>query len=130
MGKPAVTATATMMCSFGIAPSTLVVLPIPRVLIEGKPAATIADNIPMVNIPPFGMCTSLANPTVAAATAAALGVLTPMPCIPAPAGPWLNGATTTLIGGKPGLTLGAQCQCAYGGVIQIINPGAVTTLEG
>lgn len=125
MGKPAVTATATVMCSFGIAPSTLNVLPTTRVLIEGKPAAAITDMAPMVNIPPFGMCTSLANPTVAA-----LGVLTPMPCIPATAGPWMNGATTTTLGGRPALTLGAMCQCAYGGVIQVINPGAVRTLEG
>jgi malate dehydrogenase len=35
-----------------------------------------------------------------------------------------------LIGGKPALTLGATCQCAYGGVIQILNPGAMRTLEG
>lgn len=130
MGKPAATATAMLQCSFGIAPSTLNVLPTSRVMIEGKPAAAIADMAPMVNIPPFGMCSSLANPTVAAATAAALGVLTPMPCIPAPAGPWMNGATTTLIGGIPALTLGATCQCAFGGVIQILNPGAMRTLEG
>lgn len=130
MGRPAVTATATMMCSFGAAPSTLTVLPTARVLIEGKPAASIADMVPLVNIPPFGMCTSLANPQVAAATAAALGVLTPMPCIPVPAGPWKNGATATTVGGRPALTIGAMCQCAYGGVIQILNPGAVRTLEG
>lgn len=130
MGRPAVTATATVMCSFGVAPSTLTVLPTSRVLIEGKPAATITDMVPLVNIPPFGMCTSLANPQVAAATAAALGVLTPMPCIPATVGPWANGAATTTVGGRPALTIGAMCQCAYGGVIQVVNPGAVRTLEG
>lgn len=130
MGRPAATATATLMCSFGIAPATLNVLPTSRVLVEGKPAATVTDMAPLVNIPPFGMCTSLANPQVAAATAASLGVLTPMPCIPATAGPWTNGATTTLVGGRPALAAGAMCQCAYGGVIQILNPGAFRTLEG
>jgi len=129
MGKPAVTATAMMTCSFGVAPATLSVLPTARVMIEGKPAATITDAVPAVNVPPFGMCTSLANPTVAAATAAALGVLTPMPCIPATTA-WVNGATQTLIGGRPALTLGAQCMCAYGGVVQVVNPGSTTTLEG
>lgn len=82
-------------------------------LVEGKPAATIVDATPLVHIPPFGMCTSLANPTVAAATAAALGDLTPMPCVPATT-PLVNGATGTTIGGQPALVLGAQCQCAWG----------------
>lgn len=127
MGKPAVTSTAMVQCSFGAAPGTLNVLPA-GVMIEGKPAATITDSAPMVNVPSFGMCSSLANPTVAAATAAALGVLTPMPCVPQTT-PWVNGATTTMIAGKPGLTLGAQCMCAYAGVIQVINPGAIRTTE-
>src|SRR5690554_4306893 len=127
MGGPAAVATATLMCSFGVAPATLIPLPTPRVLIEGKPAATITDSIPMANIPTFGMCTSLGNPQVAAATAAALGVLTPMPCVPATT-PWVNGATKTMIAGKPALTLGAQCQCSFGGVIQILNPGAMRTI--
>ena len=74
---------ATLQCSFGVAPSALMVLPQNRVLTGPVPsAANIMDNKPLVNILPFGMCSSLANPTVAIATAAALGVLTPMPCIP------------------------------------------------
>lgn len=129
MGVPAVTATAVIKCTFGVAPATLTVLPARRVLIEGKPAATIIDATPLVNIPTFGMCTSLANPTVATATAAALGVLTPMPCVPATSA-WVGGAAQTLIGGVPALTTGAQCVCAFGGVVQIINPGATKTLEG
>jgi hypothetical protein len=77
-----VVAGATMMCSFGAAPSALIVLPQNKTMTGGPPAANIMDHKPIVNIPTFGACTSLANPTVAAATAAALGVLTPMPCVP------------------------------------------------
>jgi len=127
MGGPAAVQAAMMTCSFGVAPSTLTPLPTPKVLIEGRPAATISDSAPLVNVPPFGMCTSIANPQVASATAAALGVLTPMPCVPVTT-PWVNGATKTLVGGKPAVTMGAQCQCAYGGVIQIVNPGATKTI--
>src|SRR5579884_3967151 len=97
MGQPQVVATATMMCSFGLAPSVLNVLPINRVTVEGRPAANIMDHQPILNIPPFGMCTSLANPTVAAATAAALGTLTPMPCVPVTVAPWVPGAVTTMV---------------------------------
>ena len=74
---------AMMMCTFGMAPSSLVVLPVNRVMTDQVPDANIMDHVPMVNIMPFGMCMSPSNPIVAAATAAALGVLTPMPCIPA-----------------------------------------------
>ena len=56
-------------CSFGLAPSSLVVLPVNRVMTGNQPAANIMDHMPMVNILPFGMCSSLANPAVAAATA-------------------------------------------------------------
>ena len=80
---------AMLQCAFGAAPSSLVVLPVNRVMGEGPPAANIMDHIPMVNIMPFGVCMSLANPTVAAATSAALGVLTPMPCIPNTPAPWV-----------------------------------------
>lgn len=80
---------ATIRCSLGIAPSTLIVLPANRVMTSSMHAATILDNKPLVNILPFGMCSSIANPTVAAATSAALGVLTPMPCIPATVAPGL-----------------------------------------
>ena len=85
---------ASMMCSFGLAPSTLI--PTPKtVMTSNMMAANIMDHKPMVNIPPFGMCTSLANPTTAAATAAALGVLTPTPCIPNTPAPWVPGAPTS-----------------------------------
>lgn len=122
-----VVAGATMQCSFGLAPTALVALPTRRVLIEGRPAAAITDIATGVNIPPFGMCSSLANPTVAAATSAALGVLTPMPCMPVVAGPWVPGAPRTVVGGTPALVSGSTCTCAYGGVITLLMPGAVRT---
>jgi hypothetical protein len=116
-----------MMCSFGAAPSSLVVLPANRVMIGGPPAATIMDHAPLVNVPPFGMCQSPSNPTVAAATAAALGVLTPMPCVPVTAAPWVVGAPTVLIGSMPALNGTSKLMCSWGGVIQLTFPGQVTT---
>jgi uncharacterized Zn-binding protein involved in type VI secretion len=121
-----VTQGALLTCSFGVAPSSLSPLPVSRVMIEGKPAATITDSAPMVNIPPFGMCTTLSNPTVASATAAALGVLVPMPCVPVTM-PWVPVAPRTMVGGKPVLASGSVCNCAWGGVITISFPGAVRT---
>jgi hypothetical protein len=103
------------------------VLPAGRVMIEGRPAARITDNVPGVNITPFGLCRSPANPSVAAATAAALGVLIPMPCWPVPAGPWISPVIRTSAGGIPLLAAGGTCICAFGGVITVQMPGAVRT---
>lgn len=118
---------AMLQCSFGLAPTSLVSMPTTRVVIEGRPASTITDIATGMNIPPFAMCSSLANPTVAAATAAALGVLTPMPCVPTVVSPWAPGAPTTTIGGRPALVSGSMCNCAFGGVITILMPGAMRT---
>lgn len=117
---------AMLQCSFGAAPANLMVLPANKVL-TGTPAATIMDHAPGVNIAPFGMCTSPANPTVAAATAAALGVLTPMPCLPVTPAPWAPGSPTVLIGNVPALNNSSKLMCAWGGVIQISTPGQFTT---
>lgn len=123
-------AAAQTMCTFGAAPSTLMVLATNRVMVEGRPAANALDHQPMVNIVPFGMCSSLANPTVAAATAAALGVLTPMPCVPVTPAPWFNTASATLVASLPVVTMGSQCQCAWGGVVKVINAGSTRSVAG
>lgn len=117
-----------LQCSFGLAPGTLMVLPINRVM-TGTPAANIMDNKPMVNIMPFGMCQSPANPMVAAATAAAMGVLTPMPCIPLTAAPWVPGVPQVLIGNMPALNNSSKLMCNWGGVISINVPGQFTVME-
>ncbi|MFF2090989.1 DUF4280 domain-containing protein [Paenibacillus sp. NPDC058174] len=116
---------ASLQCSFGAAPGTLNVLPANGV-ITTTPIANIMDNKPMVNILPFGMCTSMANPMVAAATAAALGALTPQPCVPVTAAPWVPGTPTVLVANMPALNNSSKCMCNWGGVIQIVNPGQVT----
>lgn len=113
---------AMCACSFGMAPSTLMVTPENKVTTT-MPIATIMDQVPMKNIMPFGMCTSMANPQVAAATSAALGVLTPMPCIPVTSAPWTPGSPTVLIANKPALNQSSKCMCSWGGVISITNPG-------
>ncbi len=119
---------AMLQCSFGAAPSTLVVLPANKVITSNMPAANIMDNKPMVNILPFGVCSSLANPMVAAATAAALGVLTPMPCIPVTPAPWVPGAPTVLLGNMPSLQNSSKLMCMWAGVIQVLVPGQFTEM--
>jgi hypothetical protein len=113
---------ALCQCSFGVAPCPLVVLPDKRTL-SPTPVATILDNKPIVNLATFGICSSIANPTVAAATAAALGVLTPMPCVPAMVAPWTPGSPTVLIGNIPALNNTSMLMCNWGGVIQITQSG-------
>ncbi len=85
--------------------------------------ACITDSAPMVNIPSFGVCLSLANPLTAAQTSAALGVLTPGACIPVTA-PWTPGSASVMIGGVPALSNSSTCMCAYGGTVSITVPGA------
>ncbi len=126
MGKPVVMG-ALLQCSMGVAPSSFTVTDPSRPLVENKPAGVITDNAPMSNILPFGMCNSLANPTVAAATSAALGVLTPQPCIPATAAPWMPGSISVTIGGKPALTDTCTLMCNWAGVIKVQMPGSMST---
>ncbi len=120
-----VTATGMAMCTMGTTPAPIKVTSQAKVIAGGKPCGTIQDFQGLANVGPFGMCTSLANPQVAAATAAALGVLTPQPCIPAPAGTWIPTKPKVLIGGKPCLTNDCKLVCGYAGQISITNPGQV-----
>jgi hypothetical protein len=118
---------ATLMCSFGLAPASLIVLPVNRTMAEGPPAANIMDHVPIVNIPPFGMCTAPTNPAVIAATSAALGVPTPAPCVPVIPAPWVPGSPTVMIGNMPALNNTSQCMCTWLGVITVSVAGTVKT---
>ncbi|MBO5551456.1 MAG: DUF4280 domain-containing protein [Lachnospiraceae bacterium] len=118
---------ANTLCTMGTAPAPIKVTSQTKVMTEGKPAATIQDCAPMTNVGPYGMCTSLANPAVAAATAAALGVLTPQPCTPVPAGTWIPTKPKILLDGKPCLTQDCKLMCGYAGQITITLPGQTKT---
>lgn len=124
MPKQVVTG-AMMTCTFGVAPSTFNATPRP-VVSSNMPVGVITDNAPVMNVPPFGMCNSIANPTVAAATSAALGVLTPMSCVPATPAPWVVGSPTVLVGMIPALNDTACLNCLWGGLIRFTTPGQVT----
>lgn len=121
MANPVVQ-TSLCMCSFGVAPAPLMVSSQQTVMVCNMLQATIMDN----KFPTFGMCSSLANPTVSAATSAAMGVLTPMPCVPAIVAPWAPGAPTVLVGGKPLLNNTSKLMCNYGGMIQVNMTPAMT----
>ena len=118
-----------LKCSFGMAPSSMMVIDPMRPKVQNKPIANIMDNKPMVNIMPFGMCQSLSNPTVASATAAALGTLTPMPCVPAIVAPWFPGGKE-MISNLPALLDNCKCMCMWGGQICVTMPGNVCLAEG
>ena len=120
---------ATLACTFGLGPSSLVVTPEKRVMGSSQPAATIMDFAPMKNIPPFPMCSSPANPTVIAATVAKLGVFTPAACIPATTQPWAPGNPTVVISNQPALNSSSTLMCQWGGAITITNPGQMTVID-
>jgi hypothetical protein len=119
MGKPLITSNAMLRCSFGLMPQPLMVLPVKRVTACGLPVANIQDSKPLVNVPSFGMCRSTINPTVIAATAAALGTPTPAPCVPVTTGPWQPGAQTVTVAGLAVVDSACKLACAWGGVISV-----------
>jgi hypothetical protein len=121
---------ATLLCPFAMPPSTstLVVLPINRMLTSNQPAANIMDNKPMVNIMSFGACISPGNPAFVAATAAALGTPTPVPCLPVTPAPWTAGAVTVLLADMAALDDISTLNCMMGGVITIVEPGEMTEM--
>ena len=97
---------ATLVCTLGSMPSNLVVLPVHREQIENQNAANIMDNIPMVNICPFGACATLQGP-----------------CVPATPAPWSPGALTVPLDNQPALDNISTLQCMVGGTITVMDPG-------
>ena len=123
MGDSYVVTGALMSCTFGMAPSSFMASPGRTDMLSNVPKGNIMDFAPLVNIMPFGMCNTLSNPTVAAATSAAMGVLTPMPCIPAVTTPWMPGNPQVLVQGQPALMRSCCNMCMWGGQITFTTDG-------
>src|ERR1700681_911424 len=115
-----VTTGTQLQCSMGTTPCPINATPGP--VSATTPASTIQDFKPTANIPTFGMCLSLANPQVAAATTAALGVLAPQPCVPVIPTPWAPGSATSVVNAIPVLTNTSTCACSWAGIISVVTP--------
>jgi len=123
-----VVAGAMLKCSKGTGRSVLKVLPLARVTVEERAAATVRDFLPFVNIKPFLLCRSRRNPLVAAASAANGGVLTPAKCLPVTLKPWSTGASSVLIGGAAALDNRSKCKCLWRGNITVKSAGTTKTM--
>ena len=110
---------AVLQCTFGASPAPFSALPPLSVLTAGMPVGVATSTAPVVNIPSFGVCSSLNNPAVSSATTAAMGTLTPMPCVPVPTGSWQIPSTKVIICGQPAITDGSNLMCAWGGQISV-----------
>jgi hypothetical protein len=113
---------AQMKCSFGMAPSVFNATP-KMVMTNYMPAGNIMDHVPVLNIPPFGMCQSPSNPMFIAATAAALGTPTPVPCMPITPAPWVPGVPTVMVANMPALDNTCTLNCIWAGVITFADAG-------
>ena len=107
----------------GAAPSSFIATP--KMVKSGyMDAGNILDHKPIVNIPPFGVCRSLAFPATASATAAAQGALTPMPCVPNTPAPWTPGSpNVNTVAGIKALPDTSCLMCVWGGTITFSSPG-------
>jgi len=110
---------ATLQCSFGTTPATFSAS---GTQTSAGAAAGVVNDVAAANIPPFGLCMSLANPQVASATSAAAGTLTPQPCQPV-LSPWSAGSAHVTIDEVAALDDSSQCNCTWSGVVTVSSPG-------
>ena len=90
-------------------------------------AAPVPQNLAALQAEEHKTDLTVAGFKSAAATAAALGVLTPQPCIPATASPWTPGSPTVLIADIPALNNISTCMCMWAGIVTIADPGQMQT---
>lgn len=117
----AVTSGSFAECTCGTAPGDLAADCDTGATVNGMIVLTVDMIAAEVNIGSFGECDSLLNPEVSSATAAAQGVLTPMPCVPVVDSSWIPGALMASQSGVSYVNDASICTCAWGGVISIVD---------
>ncbi len=122
----AVTSGSFAECTCGTTPAELLADFDTGATADGSIVLTIDMIVAEVNIGSFGDCDSLLNPEVSTATAAAEGVLTPMPCVPVVVDSWTPGSLTASETGVGYVNDTSICTCSYGGEISIVDALGVT----
>lgn len=110
MSKEYMTAMAMIKCNMGAAPNSIM-LPISHGVISCKthlPLLNANDNVPLMNILPFGTCSLLQTPAG------------PAPCTPAIIMAWRSCDMHYFIGGAPALTKESCLTCTIGGTIKFV----------
>ncbi len=125
---------AKLRCADGSSPCALSVTRT-NYVVDGAAIANVEDHLFPMNIEGFGMCSSLQNPLVQTATAAANGTLTPVPCVPPAFTPWTPGATfiqQDVGGGRMvrALTNDSRCNCGFGPTVTVEDPATDLAVEG
>ncbi|MCA9482141.1 MAG: DUF4280 domain-containing protein [Nitrospina sp.] len=115
---------ATISCSGEVSQGTCSLTVLNSMITSDDNAqATIMDYVPYMNVASFGSCNLSSNPMVAAATAAKLGVHTPVTCVPMTLSPWLVGSPTVMVNNLPALTDDSTLICTWGGTISVDDAG-------
>jgi Domain of unknown function (DUF4280) len=112
---------AALQCSMGTTPATFSAS---GQAVGAPTGAGVISDIGPQSVPGFGLCTSMANPQVAAASTAGL---VPQPCIPVIAAPWTPGSTSVTLDGQPALDDASQCLCTWAGTITVSSAGQTDT---
>jgi hypothetical protein len=113
---------AALLCSLG---TTAATFSASSQTVAAPGAAGATTDVQPSNVPAFGLCQSLANPQVAAASSG--GPLVPQPCQPVITGPWTPGSTAVTLGGIAALDDSSQCMCAWAGTITVTSAGQTAT---
>ena len=99
---------ATLTCTLGGNQNQLRIPTDPKIYINGKKQANIADHIGGFNIMSFGPCSRS---------------IPPPPCIMATVNKWVNGKSNVFINDEMALLNTSINLCACGGVISVVNDG-------